>query len=160
MQCMLMLAHVILKLIAKDSQQWQGSFANWEEAERQLEANELAWAPPGTFAAALSTFQAALQEAAHTTEQLKQVGPLHTTCYKTQAQHASLTVCMCACELSFKYFHMWHSQQASFAFPRCSHAMHKCSFAMRRAVGEPTSGSQAGRSTACCQHVSSRAAGA
>ena len=81
---MLTLALLVLKLIAKDNQQWQGSFANWEEAERQLEANELAWAPPGTFAAALSTFQAALHEAAHTTEQLKQVVPLQhqATCFK------------------------------------------------------------------------------
>lgn len=70
--CMLLLVTLVLKLTTKDSQHWQGSFANWEEAERQLEANEAAWAPPGTFAAALSTFQAALQEAAHTTQQLKQ----------------------------------------------------------------------------------------
>ena len=81
---MLTLALLVLKLITKDNQQWQGSFANWEEAERQLAANELAWAPPGTFAAALSTFQAALHEAAHTTEQLKQVVPLQhqATCFK------------------------------------------------------------------------------
>ncbi|KAL3138214.1 hypothetical protein ABBQ38_005435 [Trebouxia sp. C0009 RCD-2024] len=86
--CMLILALVILKLIAKDSQQWQGSFANWEEAERQLEANELAWAPPGTFAAALSTFQAALEEAAHTTHQLKQESQ-HLGHKQAEAQRAA-----------------------------------------------------------------------
>lgn len=73
LQCTLLLAILIFKPAAKDDPHWQGSFADWEEAEHQLQANELAWVPPGTFAAALSTFQAALQEAAHTTQQLKQV---------------------------------------------------------------------------------------
>lgn len=83
---MLLLVTLVLKLTTKDSQHWQGSFANWEEAERQLEANEAAWAPPGTFAAALSTFQAALQEAAHTTQQLKQVILLHASGNLSKAQ--------------------------------------------------------------------------
>lgn len=43
-----------------------------QEAEQQLQANEHAWAPPGTFAAALSTFTAALQDAIQTTDNLKQ----------------------------------------------------------------------------------------
>lgn len=73
LQCALLLVIFVLKPAAKDSQHWQGSFADWEEAEHQLEANELAWAPPGSFAAALSTFHTALQEAGHTTQQLKQV---------------------------------------------------------------------------------------
>ena len=73
LQCTLLLALLLLKPAAKDVQHWQGSFADWEEAHHQLEGNEHAWAPPGTFAAALSTFQATLQDAGHITDQLKQV---------------------------------------------------------------------------------------
>lgn len=77
LQCALLLALLLLKPAAKDWQHWQGSLADWEEAHHQLEANKDTWAPPGTFAAALSTFQAALQDAGHTTDQLKQVTLLH-----------------------------------------------------------------------------------
>lgn len=78
---------LVLRPAAKDSQHWQGSFADWEEAEHQLEANDLAWAPPGSFAAALSTFHAALQEARHTIQQLNQV---HLLSHQTNVTSARI----------------------------------------------------------------------
>ncbi|KAA6419722.1 MAG: hypothetical protein FRX49_10255 [Trebouxia sp. A1-2] len=56
---------------SNDADQWQGSFASWEDASKQLQANEHEWAPPGAFAAALSTFKATLQDVTHSTNSLK-----------------------------------------------------------------------------------------
>jgi len=47
--------------------------ASREDASKQLQANEHEWAPPGAFAAALSTFKATLQDVTHSTNSLKEV---------------------------------------------------------------------------------------
>ncbi len=73
LQCLVLLAMLFSKSASGDSDQGQRSVMSWQEVQRQLQANENAWAPPGTFAAALSTFQAALQVADKSTDSLKKV---------------------------------------------------------------------------------------
>lgn len=69
--CLLMLTMLLLRPASNDADQWQGSFASWEDASEHLQANEHEWAPPGAFAAALSTFKATLQDVTHSTHSLK-----------------------------------------------------------------------------------------
>ncbi len=73
LQCLLLLTMLLLRPASNDADQWQGSFASWEDASKQLQANEHEWAPPGAFAAALSTFKATLQDVTHSTNGLKKV---------------------------------------------------------------------------------------
>ncbi len=73
LQCLLLLTMLLLRPASNDADQWQGSFASWEDASKQLQANELEWAPPGAFAAALSTFKATLQDVTHSTNGLQKV---------------------------------------------------------------------------------------
>jgi len=73
LQCLLLLTMLLLRPASNDADQWQGSFASWEDASKQLQANEHEWAPPGAFAAALSTFKATLQDVTHSTNSLKEV---------------------------------------------------------------------------------------
>ncbi|DBA85837.1 TPA: hypothetical protein ACH3X1_005385 [Trebouxia sp. C0004] len=69
--CLLLLTMLLLRPASNDADQWQGSFASWEDALQQLQANEHEWAPPGALAAALSTFKATLQDVTHSTNSLK-----------------------------------------------------------------------------------------
>ncbi|KAL0039267.1 hypothetical protein WJX79_000841 [Trebouxia sp. C0005] len=69
--CLLLLTMLMSRPASNDADQWQGSFASWEDASKQLQANEHEWAPPGAFAAALSTFKATLQDVTHSTNSLK-----------------------------------------------------------------------------------------
>ena len=73
LQCLLLLMMLLLRPASNDADQWQGSFASWEDASKQLQANEHEWAPPGAFAAAVSTFKATLQDITHSTNDLKKV---------------------------------------------------------------------------------------
>lgn len=73
LQCVILVAMLLSRSAPIDDQRWPGCLASWEEAQHQLEANEHAWSPPGTFAAALSAFKATLQDATQSTSRLKKV---------------------------------------------------------------------------------------
>ena len=89
LQCLVLLSLLLTRPASSETETWPQSSVRLQEAEQQLQANEHAWAPPGTFAAALSTFTAALQDADQTTDGLKQVCSSLCTFFHKLVQHLS-----------------------------------------------------------------------